>query len=197
MRRLFASRGLITAVVLTAAALAGGLAPASAATGPDGAPILSASSGDRAHSCEVLTPVSGAYEAVICVDINTASSVTGYSATGVVEAFCKIGTTTQTVPCSYIDVDGIFANAESGSNPPEQTWSCAGLCPSGRLLTTIGTFNYVGGHDCTSSFGHNVWTVAVGGPTYIGLPDGTTLSVGINGSNDDGNYSTGHYWICP
>lgn len=197
MRRRFNGRGLIAAVVLTAAALAGSVTPASAATGPDGSPVLNASSRGTVHHCEVLGPASpSGYEAVVCVDINTATNYnsTGYLAQGEIEAFCKIGAGTQTVPCQHIAVDGVFANADNTFQ--DIYLGCNGVCPAGRFTVPSESFNYTGGHDCASSLGHNVWTVALSDTTVV-TPDGDFFSVGENGGNDDGNYSSGHAWICP
>jgi len=192
MRRRFNVGALIAAGILTAAALAGSVTPASAATGS----VLHASSRDLVHSCELLGPASPeGYEAVVCVNIYTAPTSTGYLAEGQIEAFCKIGDGTQTVPCQDIEVDGIFANAAEGT-PQEGTIGCNVNCPAGRYYVTLNPFNYIGGHNCTSSLGHNVWMVALG-DTAIVTPDGDPFYVQTFGSNDDGNYSTGHYWVCP
>ena len=208
MRRIFTGRGLIAAAVMTMAALAGGMTPAGAATAPDGTPILNASSSTNnvAHSCEVLGQSPGFYQAVVCVDINTATDSTGYHASGMIEAFCQDVNPNhihQTVQCKQIEIDGIFANGTSGS---QETYNAlciqfgAGSCPAGRYEWPPGgttPYHYTGGHDCTSSLGHNVWNVATLN-TRIVTPDNVPYSVNDPGnSNDSGNYSSGHYWICP
>src|ERR1043165_4069124 len=178
MRRIFTGMVLIAAVVMAMAA------PASAATAPDGTPILNAGSSTNnvAHHCESLGQSPGFYQAIVCVDINTTSGSTGYSATGAVEAFCQDVNPDhihQTVQCKQIVIDGIFANATSGS---QETYNnlCiqfgAGSCPAGRFVWSAATpFTYTGGHDCTSSLGHNVWNVATW-DTKIVTPDNVPFS---------------------
>lgn len=192
MKRRFTGRALIAAVVMTVAALAGSVTPASAATGSDGS-ILNASSGGTVHHCESLGLSYGDYRAIVCVDIHTGTYPGGYDAWGEVEAYCQVGDTTQTVPCPYIRIDGLFANA--GGSVDNNSWSCNGTCGSGRQTLYISTFNYTGGHDCASSLGHNVWTVATG-DTKIETPDHFWFYVDQR-PNDGPNYSSGHYWVCP
>lgn len=193
MKRRFTGRALIAAAVMTVAALAGSVTPASAATGADASSILNASSGGIVHHCESLTRDNaggtspGGYQAVVCVDIHTGTYPGGYDAWGEVEAFCTAGLTAVTVPCHTIYIEGQFANADNTVD--NNSWSCIGTCDSGRQTLYIGTFNYTGGKDCASSLGHNVWTVAVEN-TFIVTPDNW-------GFGPTPNYSSGHYWVCP
>jgi hypothetical protein len=201
MRRRFTGKALIAAALMTVSALAGSVTPAGAATrAAADSSILNAAAGDRVHHCVNLayqqgTSTSpGGYEPVVCVDIETNSYTGGYDTWGAVEAYCQVGATAKTVPCARIYIDGIFANASGTQSPFSR--GCSGNCDSGRPSEFSGVdFSYTGGHDCASSLGHNVWTVAVG-DTEIETPDGDVFDV--SGSpNDSGNYSSGHYWVCP
>ena len=181
--------------------------PASADTGPDGFTILYADSGNMVHNCEILgsdtdpgyvTDGSDVYQAVVCVDIQTGAESDGYFATGQVEAYCQTNGGVA-VPCTEVYIDGVFANADANSPDSEEeaTFHCEdGHCVGSRNLDPIWTKTYVGGADCTSSSGHDVWDEALGA-TYIGIPGGDIFSVQLFGANDGASYSSGHFWVCP
>ncbi len=130
------------------------------------------------------------------MDIYAVPDAGGYEAWGQVEAYCQVGNTTQTVPCLYINLDSVFANAASGQR--NVTVVCEADCTPGRLTTgAIDIFPYVGGHDCASSLGHNVWTVALKDLTIETTPNNFFYVDEVPNYNDGPNYSSGHYWVCP
>jgi hypothetical protein len=177
------------------AVLLAGILPASAATGPDGFTILYADSDNIVHQCGVIGANTYGYEAVVCVDINTYADSSGYYATGAVEAYCQHGSPEVTTACQNIHIDGVLANQDSGATT--NSYTCAGDCGGGRAILYVATYTYTGGHDCTSSWGHDVWAEAAGSTT-IDLPVYGEFSVGDSHfANDNGTHSTGHYWVCP
>jgi hypothetical protein len=82
------------------------------------------------------------------------------------------------------------------SGASTNTYTCAGDCGGGREILYVTTFDYTGGHDCTSSSGHDVWAEAAG-DTVIDLPSYGEFNVAESISNDGADFSTGHYWVCP
>jgi hypothetical protein len=196
MNRKLRGMGLLAVPLLALAALLGSVLPATAATGPDGFTILDADSGNVAHHCEVLGTNGNGVQAVVCVDIDTYGDSSGYYATGAIEAYCQDGSASYLVACSYIHIDGIFANQDSGATTAGYT--CNGDCPSGRKILYVTTYDYTGGANCTSSSGHDVWTEAAG-DTVMDTPDIGSWSIGTayHTANDGSNYSSGHYWVCP
>jgi hypothetical protein len=196
MIRAISKRGLIAAVVLATAALVSSALPASADTGPDGFPILYADSYDVVHDCEVI----GSYaatddQAVICVDIDTSGAGDYYYATGEVEAYCEHDDdASDLVGCDYIGVGGIFANQSHGAYTG--TLICDGDCSAQRYILDIDTFDYTN-TDCTTATSNDIWAEATS-DTQIWTPGGGEFFVDVTGNyNDDFNYSTGHYWVCP
>jgi hypothetical protein len=191
-------RGLIAVPLMAIAALLAGILPASADTGPYGFPILYADSANIVHQCGVIGAAPGYLEAVVCVDIDTGTDSSGYYATGAVEAYCQVdnpptGFPPEPFECQAIHIDGLLANADSGATT--STYNCSGDCGTGRTIFYVAGYTYTGGHDCTSSSGHDVWAEALG-DTSITLGN-RTVYVSTYFANDNGTHSTGHYWVCP
>lgn len=76
-----------------------------------------------------------------------------------------------------------------------------GPCSSGRNQWT--TADYASSwtdSNCTSSLDNvtHLWAVVFGGDTSIELPgSGKTVTLDASNANDNGNQSSGHYFICP
>jgi hypothetical protein len=113
----FRKRNLLALALTATALLVGTSMPASAATGEDGFPILSASHADGAHKCAVVGKY-GAYQGVVCADIIT-SEVNGsdYYAYGQIEVICQhiVGSTATDVQCAQVDAYGEMSSAQSGA----------------------------------------------------------------------------------
>jgi hypothetical protein len=184
----------IAVPLLAVAALLGSTPPASAATGPYGFTILDADSGNMVHTCKLLGGDKAGYQAVVCVNITTGPASNGYWAEGSVEAYCQTETGIA-VACAQMQVDAITVNGASGSEV-EATYACnVTSCPDGRETLPVTTYVYTGGHDCTSSAGHDMWAEILG-QTTIWTGSGEFV-VSQDGASDGSNYSSGHYWICP
>jgi len=195
MTRKLRGLGLLAVPLMAVAALLGGIMPASAATGPDGFTILYADSANIVHQCGVIGEDQYGEQAVVCVDINTYGDSSGYYATGAVEAYCQDGNPETTVACQGIYIDGLLANGDSG--PTTNTYKCYGNCGGGRAILYVATYSYTGGHDCTSSSGHDVWAEALG-DTEVDINGASDNTVSDSSfANDNGTHSTGHFWVCP
>ena len=195
MTRKLRGLGLLAVPLMAVAALLGGIMPASAATGPDGFTILYADSGNIVHQCGVIGEDQYGEQAVVCVDINTYGDSSGYYATGAVEAYCQEGNPETTVACQGIYIDGLLANADSGATT--NTYKCYEDCGGGREIFSVATYSYTGGHDCTSSSGHDVWAEALG-DTEVDINGASDNTVSDSSfANDNGAHSTGHFWVCP
>jgi hypothetical protein len=191
------------AVFMAAVAIAGTTVNASAATGPDGFPIIHASAGGAAHTCTILGTDDDYHEAIVCVDINTMTSGGEAFAQSEVEAYCQtIGGTV--VQCANITAEGQYsASGGLGAMQPYYKF-CGhqyGSCPTGREYLTGAwvAASAEGDGNC----GHvldslaQVWSIAVGGETTIELPGSDdTYTLSNTSPNDGTNESTGHYYVC-
>jgi hypothetical protein len=203
----FGKRWVAAFLSLAAFGVLGISASASAATGTDGFPILYASEGNSAHTCNVIGSADG-YQAVICVDIETGTSDLGYWARGQVEAICQKGSgaSAVTVQCAQVDVIGRLSAANGGFDYVGQ-WACGhqiGACSTGRNIIATHTFVYTSAIGCASNPGslYDVWMIAEGASetdssTSIELPvSGKIIYLGVGNANDGPSESTGHYYIC-
>jgi hypothetical protein len=206
----------IAAVIFAAAGMmTGTISQASANTGAGGLTILYASSQNMAHACNVIRD-DGSYQAVVCSDIVTYEGSTDYYAYGRTEIICQTSSTPHTIrACNSIwayDTLEAGDGTNTGEFPPAKS-SCAGNCPSGRFYLSTSNWVYkiadAQGGRCSSNLSSSyvLWNVVWGqnapSNNYItegSLPDGTVFSVGSDSSypaNDNGNESSGHYFICP
>jgi len=112
-----------------------------------------------------------------------------------VEAYCQDGNPETTVACQGIYIDGLLANADSGATT--NTYKCYEDCGGGRVIFSVATYPYTGGHECTSSSGHDVWAEALGDTQIEMYGSGGATVSGTAFVNDNGAHSTGHFWICP
>jgi hypothetical protein len=193
------------AVFMAAVAIAGTTVNASAATGPDGFPIIHASAGGAAHTCTILGTDDDYHEAIVCVDINTMTYDGEAYAQGQVEAYCqdKSGTIVQ---CANITVEGEYA-ASGGLGALQPYYKFCGhqygACPpAGDREYDTGPW-VAASAEGDSTCGHildsvaQVWSIAVGGETTIELPGSDdTYTLSNTSPNDGTNESTGHYYVC-
>jgi hypothetical protein len=195
---LFAAAGMMTATI----------SQASAATGAGGLPILYASAKQQAHECNVISLNDSSYQAVVCSDIETYEYGSYYYAYGQEEAICQTTSTHTVVPCSAISEDDLLAAGDATNTGA--FWTQCGLgtsygyCPDGRMYVYTRNWVYKVGNAeggvCSSNAGssYDLWNVGLNGSTWIITPDGKKWTLGVNGtSNDGGNESSGHNYICP
>jgi hypothetical protein len=200
-RRVGALLSVVTLAVL------GASAPASAATGTGGLPILYAGEGNTAHQCTVIGSADG-YQGVVCADILTGTTATEYWAEGRVEIICQKGSGSSAVDvqCAHVDTVGRVSNAAGGYDYVGQ-WACGqaeGPCSTGRNYVTTWAFDYSTASGCASNpnSSYDVWMIALGNyetgsPTGIELPvSGKWVYLGTGNANDGTNESSGHYYIC-
>ena len=90
---------------------------------------------------------------------------------------------------------GLLSNGDSG--PTTNTYTCHDNCGGGRAILYVATYSYTGGHDCTSSSGHDVWAEALGKTEVDMYGSGPATVSGTSFVNDNGAHSTGHFWVCP
>lgn len=198
-RRAIGWGAVIATAVVAAATL--GSAPAGAATGVDGFPILHAASGQMAHRCEVLgsavNPNNGdEILGVVCADIQTYQYEGDVYANASVEALCEVNygdSRVVTTQCANIVAKADMSNGAGGRY--YSTKACGhqnGACPSGRFIhdSPVEKVNTEGGACGTSPTSiSQVWGIALAG-TQIELP-GSALTVGVTS-----NWSTGHFYVC-
>lgn len=203
------TRRRVVATTLTALALAVASAnDASAAS----LPILHGSTtgpGQEAHQCTVIGN-DGTTEGVVCIDILTglsdSSSGAGDYAKDQVEAYCQHMATGADVQCANAMATlGLYNGAGQGNSSTFECGHSHGPCSTGRNYWTNTDFNYPWSSwsdaNCALSVTEptQVWAVAFGdNDTVIELP-GSDKNVELStaSSNDSGNESTGHYFICP
>lgn len=187
-------RKSLLAILLAFAAVAAGPAlTAWAETGVDGFTILDAYAGNTVHKCDVFG-ASGNYQAVVCVDIATGpvgDTVSNYDAKGTMELYCQT-TAGVTVKCDSMIAEGVFAQG-GGLRDDQGQYICNGNCPSGRESLYEGEYSWSTsglGSDCDLSLVDSVWMVAYGGTSWVELPNGAYEYL-------SGNWSSGHYLVCP
>lgn len=197
----FAAAAALTAFI----AVVGTSMSAHAATGAGGITILHASNGDMAHQCTVIGEVDG-YQGVVCADLLTGLLGSQYWVEGRVEAYCQTDAGVE-VQCADVDLlygemaDGGGGNTLIGGT---QCGHSYGPCSTGRNYAySRSNFYYDTSTypvSCSSSTGSitQVWAVAAGGVVGIELPKSDKwVYLSTANSNDGGNESTGHYYICP
>ena len=189
------------AVFMSTVAFAGIATSANAATGADGFTIIHASAGDAVHHCIKAGSDSYGDEAIICVDINTKTWYDPQDgeywgeAQSQLEAYCQndgvIG------QCEGITMAGEYANALDSYTYGS---SCGtvneGACPVGRKYAYSNWYLTSPNYNCgsTADTVANVWSLARAIKTQWVLPtSGITITLDY-GSN--GNYSSGHYYVC-
>jgi hypothetical protein len=191
-------RRLLALAAAIAACAAVAVTPAQAATFT----ILHANLGQEAHTC-VAFGNDGTYQAVLCVDILTGWEADGsaYYGQGQVELLCEKGT--QVVGCQQASVTaGLYNEGDTGWEGYSFECSQAlGFNPcvgDGQrnyvLLNSIELTSTSPSCSADPNDPNALWTVAFGGAVFI-LPDGNYAN--FNNGNDDGNESTGHYFVCP
>jgi hypothetical protein len=207
-RTIFRLASLLAAI---AAIFGLSLAPASAATGPDGFPIMYASEGGYAHNCTVIGSDQYGNQAVICADLLSGPSydivgdpIYPYYTWAGVEAYCQ-NSSDVIVQCAQINEDVSIADAVGDVGYDSQTCGHSyGACPSGRytLYTSAdgSYFTYYNSDDCATNpdSEFDAWSVVWGGGiTYIELPQSDkTVYLGTGNANDGENESNGHYYQC-
>jgi hypothetical protein len=179
-------------------------------TDDDGFPILDASTSQEAHSCTVLgsatdPSIDATVEGVVCADVLTAATSSGYSAQAELELVCQT-TAGADVQCADVITQGQLANAVNGVVATTGSYQCGhadGACPTGRSYVKTGTFSYSGltQSNCSDNgvSTTDVWGVALGsGDTQIELPGSDKwVTLSSANENDNPNQSTGHQYVCP
>jgi serine/threonine protein kinase len=189
--------------------------PSTSSTGVSdagGLPILDASAGDQAHKCAIIgsaydsdSGVAATVEGIVCADILTASTSSGYTAQAQLEVYCQT-TAGADVQCADAIADGELSNEPGGVVATTGAYQCGhsyGACATGRNYIKTGTYSYSGVtmSDCSSSTGAatDTWGLAVGGgDTKIELPGSDDwVSLSTSNADDGANQSTGHNYVCP
>jgi hypothetical protein len=167
--------------------------------------------GSEAHQC-IDFYNDGSYQAIICADILTGSTSSGYYAKGQAEAYCQ-NESGKVVNCDQIYLDSyMYDSANVGSPGTDDTYQCVDdatgypNCPGNgdREYQPLDQLNYSSSqynlNNCASntSADNQVWTVVFSG-SQIELPDGNWGNLGEGGTqpNDGQNQTSGHYFICP
>lgn len=193
------------ALALAVFAVLGGSATANATTGPDGFPILHASTSQFAHQCIVIGSDSQGHQGVMCADVLTYPTGSGsgvYQAVGQIEAYCQ--TTVEGIvtgiQCAHVEVGGHFSNAAGWSTGMGQ-YQCGhqfGPCAVGRNEWQSAWFGWESTTGCASNpnSSYDVWTsIEGGGDSGIELP-GSDKWVYLTTGNDGLSQSSGHNYIC-
>jgi hypothetical protein len=179
-------------------------------TDDDGFPILDASTSQEAHSCTILgsatdPSIDATVEGVVCADVLTAATSSGYSAQGELELVCQTIAGAD-VQCADVITQGQLANAVNGVVATTGSYQCGhadGACPTGRSYVKTGTFSYSGltQSNCSDNgvSTTDVWGLALGGgDTQIELPGSDKwVTLSSANENDNPNQSTGHQYVCP
>jgi hypothetical protein len=177
----------------TIGALVGIAVPASAATGVGGYQILVAHNYQQAHSCVVVGSADG-YQGVECADILTEPASGGYESYGRIEVYCQTDSAVE-VRCAQVDAEGQLWTDTHDENPVPAL-NCGhqyGQCSPGRNESSTATFFMTASASTCSSnpSSFNMQWMNVNYPTSIELPVSDTWV------SYSGNWSTGHYYICP
>jgi hypothetical protein len=202
----FRKRSLAAFAITASALILGTSLPASATTGEDGFPILSARYGDSAHVCGVVGSYGG-YQGVVCADIITSEvTPTDYYAYGRVWAYCQkgSGSTAVNVQCAQVDFGGELSDEAAGYVDGVGIAVCGhqyGACSTSRneLSTYPVQIGYTSNSNCGEdpNSDHDVWmNVLQGAGIELPVYDKWVYLESGSGANDGSNFSTGHYYVC-
>ena len=184
--------------------------PSGAVTDDDGFPILDARTGQEAHSCTVIgsatdPTIDATVQGVVCADVITAATSSGYSAQAQLELVCETPAGAD-VQCADVIAQGELANAVGGVVATTGSYQCGhayGACATGRNYVKTGIYSYTGltQSNCSDNgvSTTDVWGLALGGgDTQIELPGSDKLvTLSSANENDNPNQSTGHQYVCP
>ena len=179
-------------------------------TDDDGFPILDARTGQQAHSCTIIgsatdPTINATVQGVVCADVITAATSSGYSAQAQLELVCETPAGAD-VQCADVIAQGELANAVNGVVATSGSYQCGhayGACATGRNYVKTGTFSYTGltQSNCSDNgvSTTDVWGLALGGgDTQIELPGSAKwVTLSSANENDNPNQSTGHQYVCP
>jgi hypothetical protein len=177
-------------------------ATANASTGPDGFPILRASTEQFAHKCIVVGSDYQGQQGEMCADVETYPTSYGSSAAvGQIEAYCQTGSDSiaTELTCAQVDVSGTFANAAGG-----RAWASTYAGISGVRATVCETNGNRPGSAGTrrpgahltrteaTTCGPSYWAGAIAGLSCRASDKWVYLTTG----NDGLGQSSGHSYVC-